>query len=327
MKGINITVAICMYNAERYIIETLNCIIKQTVQDFDLLIIDDCSTDASVECVERFFSSYPRKYELLRLDANRGIAYARDFALRKATTKYMVFIDADDCPRPQLIEKEYAAISSNQNLIAVSSWSQFIDANSKQIRGGLFIGDCDKASFMARARAVKLIFMPIQTLFNRESALRVGGFRLDGFPAGRPRYSDFCEDLDLWTRMSDLYVEGKYMIVLPEVLYLYRKIDGLSSNHFNMVLKMKYVKENLRLRRKRKTEISFIEYYNSLPKQQLRKMRRSSRSADELRNAAFYFHQKIYLKAVASTIKSLWYQPSYLFQKLRSNLGIKNKQL
>ena len=51
-----------------------------------------------------------------------------------------------------------------------------------------------------------------------------------------------------------------------------------------------------------------------------------SKSADELRNAAFYFHQKTYFKAVVSVIKSLWHQPSYLFQKLRSNSGIKKKQ-
>lgn len=326
MERINVTLAICMYNAERYIEETLRCVMKQTMQDFHLLIVDDCSTDGSVERVKQFFAAHPRQHELICLESNQGIAYARDFALRLATTKYMLYVDSDDCPLPQLVEKEYDAISSDQELIAVSSWSQFADANCNRIHGGLFIGDRDKASFMACAKAAKRIFMPIQTLCDRESALRVGGFRLEGFPAGKPRYRDFCEDLDLWTRMSDLYVEGKYMIVLPEVLYLYRKIDGLSSNHFNMVIKMEYVKANLRLRRKGEKEISFVEYYNSLPEQELRRMRRSSKSADELRNAAFYFHRKAYFKTIASVIKSLWHQPSYLFQKLRNNSGIKNKQ-
>lgn len=51
-------------------------------------------------------------------------------------------------------------------------------------------------------------------------------------------------------RLSDLYAEGKYIIVLPEVLYLYRKSEGLSSSHFNMIIKMEYVKVNLRRRRR-----------------------------------------------------------------------------
>ena len=50
-----ITLAICMYNAEKYIEETLACIMAQTMQDFHLLIVNDCSTDGSVECVKRFF--------------------------------------------------------------------------------------------------------------------------------------------------------------------------------------------------------------------------------------------------------------------------------
>lgn len=52
----NLTLAICMYNAERYIEETLQCILAQTVQDFHLLIVNDCSTDKSVEIVTRFFN-------------------------------------------------------------------------------------------------------------------------------------------------------------------------------------------------------------------------------------------------------------------------------
>ena len=50
-----VTLAICMYNAEKYIEETLACIMTQTMQDFHLLIVNDCSTDGSVECVKRFF--------------------------------------------------------------------------------------------------------------------------------------------------------------------------------------------------------------------------------------------------------------------------------
>lgn len=55
MKQNDLTLAICMYNAERYIEETLGCVMEQTIQNFHLLIIDDCSTDGSLDKVERFF--------------------------------------------------------------------------------------------------------------------------------------------------------------------------------------------------------------------------------------------------------------------------------
>ena len=186
----------------------------------------------------------------MKLTQNQGIAYGRNFALHHAPTKYLIFVDSDDQPLPLLIEKEYNALLSDKNLIAVSSWSQFIDAKNKKMRGGLFIGDTTQAQFLKRAQAAKRVYLPIQTMFDREAAIRVGGFSLDGYPVGKPRYRDFCEDLELWTRLSDLYAEGKYIIVLPEVLYLYRKSEGLSSSHFNMIIKMEYVKINLRRRRK-----------------------------------------------------------------------------
>ena len=311
-----------MYNAEKYIMGTLQSVIEQSMQNFHLLIVNDCSTDNSAQLVEKFFEHHPRQYELCNLKENQGIAYARNYALNHTDTRYMIFIDADDCPLPQLLEKEYTAISNDQELIAVSSWSQFVDTNCNPIKGGLFIGDTTKKSFMERAKAAKRIFLPIQTMFDRECAIKVGGFCCDGFPEGKPRYRDFCEDLDLWTRMSDLYAEGKYMLVLPEVLYLYRKTDGLSSNHFNMIIKMEYTKVNLRRRRKGKPELTFIEFFDSMPEKKMKALKRNSAAADNLRNGVFYIHEKKILKGIRLIIKSVWNQPTYIIDKFLANSGI-----
>lgn len=322
MKQIELTLAICMYNAEKYIEETLQSIMEQTMQDFHLLIINDCSTDKSVVLVEQFFEQHPKQFELCNMESNQGIAYARNFALNHANTKYLIFIDADDLPLPQLLEKEYNAISNVPDLMAVSSWLQFVDAKCDKIRGGFFTGDTTKNAFMERAKAAKRIFLPIQTMFDRECAIRVGGFCCDGFPDGKPRYRDFCEDLDLWTRMSDLYVEGKYILVLPEVLYLYRKIDGLSSNHLNMIIKMEYTKINLRRRRRGESNLSFIEFFNSIPPKRLKELRRNSAAADDLRNGVFYIREKKITKGIWLIMKSIWNQPTYIVDKLLSNSGL-----
>ena len=320
-----ITLAICMYNAEKYIEETLACIKAQTMQDFHLLLVDDCSTDRTVEYVERFFQQKQRQYELVKLTQNQGIAYGRNFALHHAQTKYLIFVDSDDLPLPLLLEKEYQVLSNDENLIAVSSWSQFIDAKSKKMRGGLFIGDTTKAQFLKRAQAAKRVYLPIQTMFDRAAAIRVGGFSLDGYPDGKPRYRDFCEDLDLWTRLSDLYAEGKYIIVLPEVLYLYRKSEGLSSSHFNMIIKMEYVKVNLRRRRRGVEEMSFIDYYNSLSEIERARLQKDSHAADCLRNGVFYIREKKIIRGLALLFECVWNHPSYIIDKVIANSGLFKK--
>ena len=318
----NITLAICMYNAEKYIEETLACIMAQTMQEFHLLLVDDCSTDRTVEYVERFFHQNQRQYELVKLTQNQGIAYGRHFALHHAQTKYLIFVDSDDQPLPLLLEKEYNALLSDKNLIAVSSWSQFIDAKNKKMSGGLFIGDTTKAQFLKRAQAAKRVYLPIQTMFDRAAAIRVGGFSLDGYPDGKPRYRDFCEDLELWTRLSDLYAEGKYIIVLPEVLYLYRKSEGLSSSHFNMIIKMEYVKVNLRRRRRGVEEMSFIDYYNSLSEIERARLQKDSHAADCLRNGVFYIREKKIIRGLALLFECVWNHPSYIIDKVIANSGL-----
>ena len=320
-----ITLAICMYNAEKYIEETLACIKAQTMQDFHLLLVDDCSTDRTVEYVERFFQQKQRQYELVKLAQKQGIAYGRNFALHHAQTKYLIFVDSDDQPLPLLLEKEYQVLSNDENLIAVSSWSQFIDAKSKKMRGGLFIGDTTKAQFLKRAQAAKRVYLPIQTMFDRAAAIRVGGFSLDGYPDGKPRYRDFCEDLELWTRLSDLYAEGKYIIVLPEVLYLYRKSEGLSSSHFNMIIKMEYVKVNLRRRRRGMKELTFIDYYNSLSEIERARLQKDSHAADCLRNGVFYIREKKIIRGLALLFECVRNHPSYIIDKVIANSGLFKK--
>lgn len=315
----DLTLAICMYNAEPFIKDTLLAVINQTKQDFHLLIIDDCSTDRSVECVKQFFQQYPRQCELKCLEMNQGIAYARNYALQVATTRYFMFVDADDLPLLTLVEKEYVCLTADPELMAVSSWSEYIDMKGRKMKGGLFIGETDKEAFKQKAAAGKRIFLPIQTMFERKCALRVGGFVCTGFPSGHPRYQDFCEDLDLWTRMSDLYVENRAIITLPEVLYQYRKGEGLSSNHFNMIIKMNYTKYNVRRRRNGKQDVTFEAYMAALSPKEFKALRNDSKAADALKNGAFYLKERAIGKAMVEILKSIWYQPTYLFQKIKTN--------
>ncbi len=315
----NLTLAICLYNKEKYIEATLESVIKQTFQEFELLIVDDCSTDSSVSIVKEFFKRHPRPYELIELNINKGIGYGRYFAERHATTKYMMFLDSDDILYPNAIEKMYNKIISDDDLMAVGCYLEHIDLNGKKIGGGIYIGETTKEDFYKKASQAKLIFMQVSAIYDREIALSVGGFVIDGFPEGRPRYQDFCEDLDLWTRMSDLYKQGKAIVVLPEVLYQYRKAGGLSSSSYNMIIKMRYVKKNLLLRRKGEHEVNFITFLNQLSEADKTEYKRYANAADSLRNGIFYLRNHSFVKGLWLICKSIYYKPSYLYDKIIQN--------
>ena len=319
----DLTLAICLYNAERYIEETLQSVVAQTMQDFYLLVVDDASTDRSVELVKRFFEAHPRPYELVSLEQNRGIGYARHFAERHATTPYMMFLDADDVLRPTAIETMYRKITSDKDLMAVGCYLEYIDREGKKLGGGLFLGETTKEGFYEKARKNKLIFMQPTAIYDRELALSVGGYVIDGYPEGRPRYQDYCEDLDLWTRMSDLYTTGKAIVVVPEVLCSYRKGGGLSASSFYMIIKMRYTKTNLLRRRNGEKELTFVEFYNRLSEKELDAYRRDAKAADALRNGVFYLKRKQIAKAVWLVVQSIYYKPSYLLDKLKHNSGLK----
>ncbi len=318
-----LTLAICLYNAERYIEETLLSVLAQTMQNFHLLIINDCSTDKSMEVVEHFFQIHLRQYELISMEQNRGIGYVRHFAERYSKTQYMMFLDADDILYPNAVAKMYEQITMDDDLMAVGCYLEYVDANTQKIGGGLFLGETTKKSFYEKAAKNKLIFMQPTAIYNREIALSVGGYVVDGYPEGRPRYQDYCEDLDLWTRMSDLYKKGKAIIVIPEVLCKYRKGGGLSANTFNMILKMRYTKTNLLRRRSGKKDLTFVEFYNALSTKDLKEYQYDAKSADALRNSVFYFKKKDLIKAMYLFIKSIWYNPGYIVDKLKHNFRIK----
>ena len=153
-----ITVAICAYNCEKYIEETLTSILNQTFQDFDLLIINDCSSDDTILLIEDYLKKNQREYRLINLEVNDGIANARHLALLEAKTKYILFIDSDDLPHTRLVEKEYKMISSDDDIIAVSSWLRYIDMQGNKLSGGFFLGAKSKEEFMSLASKEKLIF-------------------------------------------------------------------------------------------------------------------------------------------------------------------------
>lgn len=317
----DLTLAICMYNARKYISETLSCIMAQTVQDYKLMIVNDCSTDDSVAVVEAFFAEHPRPYELVNLPVNGGLCAGRRYVEEHADTRYIMFVDADDCPYPELVASLYAKITSDEDIVAVGCHLEYMGSKGEKLTGGIFLGCKTKEEFYAKAAAGKLIFMQPTAMYDRRVALQVGGHCVAGFPEGKPRYRDLCEDLDLWCRMSDLYTEGKAIVVVPKILCRYRKHESaMSTDSMGMLLRMKHIKNNLRRRRAGETDLTFVAFRDSLTPQQLKDIRKEATAADSLRKGYFLLKKGRVFSAAWHFCRSVVAKPAYLLHKVKHNL-------
>lgn len=95
------SVIIPLYNKEKYVENTLKSILNQSYTSFEVLIINDCSTDSSVEKVIPFLSD---KIKLIHHARNKGLSAARNTGIQNATANYITFLDADDIWKPHFLE-------------------------------------------------------------------------------------------------------------------------------------------------------------------------------------------------------------------------------
>lgn len=105
-----VSVVIPVYNAERYVIEAVNCILNQTYEDIEVLVIDDNSSDKSIELIKQLSDSRIRCFCLTE---NHGPAYARNVGIKHAKGRYLAYMDADDLCEEYKIEKQIRYMQEN----------------------------------------------------------------------------------------------------------------------------------------------------------------------------------------------------------------------
>ena len=120
-----ITVVITSYNLELFIEHCINGLISQTFQDFNILIIDDCSTDGTVDIVQHNTKRFPDKISAILLDKNLGNpARTRNVALDsgKIDGEYVIFLDGDDTIEPDYLETLYDLVLETDSDISICAY-------------------------------------------------------------------------------------------------------------------------------------------------------------------------------------------------------------
>lgn len=108
-KGL-VSIVMPSYNAEKYIKDSIESVLNQTYPYWELLVVDDCSTDSTMEIVRRFNDD---RIKIFKNDVNSGAAVSRNKALREAKGKWIAFLDADDIWLPSKLEEQLDFMVTN----------------------------------------------------------------------------------------------------------------------------------------------------------------------------------------------------------------------
>ena len=128
LKNDLISVVIPMYNAEKWIAVSLECLQKQTYENIEIIIIDDCSTDGSVQIVRNITDE---RIRLFINEKNKGPAFSRNRGILEARGRYLAYMDADDLCDRQKLEKQIKFMQKNGCAFCFTGY-EFADGDGRR---------------------------------------------------------------------------------------------------------------------------------------------------------------------------------------------------
>jgi len=209
MRGMSpkVTVFVPVYNRVRYVGAAIESVLAQSFTDFELLVVDDGSTDGSADTVRRFAD--PR-IRLVANDGNQGIPYTRNRGLELARGAYIAMLDSDDVAAPRRLERQVAFLDRHPDVATLGGWVEKFDGSGRRIKRLVkpLVPDELKAWLLFRCCHANT------TMMGRTAVLRECGYRAE-FPVS--------EDFDLSVRLA---AAGHRAANLPRTLTFMREHGG-----------------------------------------------------------------------------------------------------
>jgi glycosyltransferase involved in cell wall biosynthesis len=206
-----VSVLLAVSNGERYLRAALESVLRQTVSDFELLVVDDGSTDGTPAILDGIEDGRVRVF---RHDDRQGLAASLNRGLDEARARYVARLDADDVAFPRRLERQLQRMVSGSPVAVVGSAVLELDAAGRP--GGLHVMPAGPIPVRWSALFSSPFFHP--TVFVDREALETHGLRYD------PEYLE-SEDYELWARLL-AYADGDN---IAEPLVLYRVHAGQAS--------------------------------------------------------------------------------------------------
>ncbi len=179
-----------VWNGEAFLEQAMESILRQTLSSFELIVIDDGSTDRTAAIAEKLASGDGRVRVLRR--PHEGLSAALNAGIAAARGEYAARMDADDISAPDRLEKQVAYLDAHTACVAVGAWIDVVDEAGRHIGLKTFVTTHDEIS---AALLCGVSPMAHPTIVARREALRAaGGYDARRYPS---------EDLDLWFRLGE----------------------------------------------------------------------------------------------------------------------------
>jgi len=184
----SVSIIIATYNFEKFLKETIESVFQQTFQDWELIIVDDGSTDKTSEIVKPYLLDKRVRYIF---QPNRGLPAARNVGLGASSGKYIQFLDADDLIHPEKLKKQAQFLDSHPEIDGVICQHRFFKTN---VSNSTMSHGFSKVRNDIKRELLKGNFIVVNAPLVRKSAVeRVGSF---------DESLTSTEDWDLWLRLS-----------------------------------------------------------------------------------------------------------------------------
>jgi glycosyltransferase involved in cell wall biosynthesis len=251
-----ISIILPAYNAERFIKPAVESILQQTFQDFELIVVDDGSTDNTLEILE-VFSQQDSRVRVIR-SQHGGLSQALNQGISEAKYAWIGRMDADDVALPERLQKQMQAVMENPHVVAWGTHAYHINSQDK-ILGVARTGPTTEQEFYNLRNNGDLVQLIHPTvLLKKEVLVAVGGYKSEFEPV---------EELELFDRMA---AYGP-TLAIPEPLLRYRVHSNSVSMQrffFQRVL-MRYVVARHRARLAGQPELSYEQFLQNYQQQPL----------------------------------------------------------
>ena len=168
-----VSVIIPCYNSEEWIDETLESVFNQSYQNFAIIIVDDGSTDSTKKVVDKYIRENRVRYYY---QENKGPAAARNLGIKKATSKYIAFLDSDDLWEEEKLAKQIQFLRKNPEYKLVLSNVTVINQNGELLKQNFNQVPKERTEIIRSFFLEKIVMNTPTIVANREAVLEVGGF-------------------------------------------------------------------------------------------------------------------------------------------------------
>jgi glycosyltransferase involved in cell wall biosynthesis len=223
-----VSVIVPVYNVEKYLKKCLDSLVNQTLQDIEIIVVNDSTPDNSQEIINEYVSTYPEKVKSY-IKPNGGIADTRNFGLSKVNSEYFAFVDSDDFVVETMLEELYTKAKKDDLDIVTSDFYWYYSDDNKTLSSD---GPYDSINEML----TKMFATLWNKLYKTDFVKRTG----ISFPVGY-RYEDASFLYKLLTKTS---ISKVGYINKPFVYYVQRE-GSITHTHNDRVKDMIYVFEDL----------------------------------------------------------------------------------